>query len=117
MCFVFAGLHALAKMCFDLTGFAFHVAFTAILVPPASSASPSPLSPPLGPHNPQVSRQEAHQTMLHQRPETQTSEVQTLLGVLQEGMWQLPFLSGHEEVWWARAHEEGLHLETVLSGE
>lgn len=55
--------------------------------------------------------------MLHQRPETQTGEVQTLLGLLQEGVWQLPFLSGHEEVWWARAHEEGLHLETVFSGE
>lgn len=116
---LFASLHALTKMCFDSTSIALCalVAFPAILVPPPSCASPSPLSSPPGPHNPQVTRQEAHQTMLHQRPETQTGEVQTLLGVLQEGVWQLPFLSGHEEVWWARAHEEGLHLETVFSGE
>lgn len=100
-----------------ILAFSGHAAFPALLVPPPSATSPSPLSAPPCPHNTQVSGQEAHQKTFHQRPETQAGEVQTLLCLLQEGMWQLPFLPWHEEVWWARAHEEGLHLETVFSGE
>lgn len=93
------------------------VTYTANMVPAPSSPSPCPLPSSLGPHPPQASRSEAHQTLLHLCPEAQTGEVQALCRLLQEGVRQLPLLPRHEEVWWTWTYEEELYHETVSSGE
>lgn len=93
------------------------VSHTANMVPASNSPSPCPVPSSLGPHPPQASGSEAHQTFLHLCPEAQAGEVQALCRLLQEGVRHLPVLPRHEEVWWAWTHEEELHHETVSSGE
>lgn len=113
-CYVFAGHNSNLLFLFVIPA---DVTHTANMVPAPNSSSPCPLPSSLGPHPPQASRSEVHQTLLHLCPEAQTGEMQALCCLLQEGVWHLPLLPRHEEVWRAWTHEEGLYHETVSSSE
>ncbi|MEQ2172474.1 Lysine-specific demethylase 2A [Goodea atripinnis] len=54
-----------------------------------------------------------YQTHVHFGSEAQTGKMQAMLGMLQEGVWEMPVLSRHEKIRWSWTHEKELRHEAV----